>query len=374
MPATREPDRPLPWDNAAQQRLHQGQHHRRREILAHLISDLDTCHDAQDPEKARSTNRRLIRKIEACGRDAAVWQSSETGELSVSRALCRSRVCPTCGRIRSEQLRRDILPLIQQMDCCRMLTLTMRSSAAPLQEQLADLRAAWRRLRRSKQARRALRSGVYVIEITYNWERDQWHPHMHVLFDGQYWDQKSASAAWEAASGGSSIVDIRMVHARTAAANYMAKYVSKCHTPTRCPAKRFGEWSRAVHGLRLVQTFGELHGSKLSQSPTEERGRRQHIISLAVLHEHAYHGDTYADSLLGALSHLVHEGRAGWRDLQGGHDAAKSWQWSAAARRWWLWICGDGPPPAEPRFRFTDPPDRPQDKSPPAVERYVGDT
>ena len=43
-----------------------------------------------------------------------------------------------------------------------------------------------------------VRGGVYAVEVTYNAERDEWHPHVHALIDAPYIVWAEFQAAWRA--------------------------------------------------------------------------------------------------------------------------------------------------------------------------------
>lgn len=290
-------DAPLESDSVAQHRLHHGQHARRRMLIGQLIA----CADADcvgKPLDYRSPYRRLANKLTHCGRYPVVLKERETGELVVSRQLCRSRLCPTCGRIRSYRLRSELLPLVLSMDSPRLITLTLRSSADPLRSQISELLRCWSRLRRRRQSRNFLVGGFHAIEVTHNPQRDQWHPHLHIVADGRYWPQRDLSKLWESVTGGSSVVDIRAAHSRSAVIHYVTKYVTKCQTPDGLSASRLGEWCMAVQGLRMIQTWGTLHGSDVARRPRIARGRMDMVAPVVPLIEDAQHGCPIATLLL----------------------------------------------------------------------------
>ena len=145
-------------------------------------------------------------------------------------------------------------------DAPAFLTLTLRSTDQPLRDQLDRLTDCARRLRRRRAWRAHVSGGIQVVEVTWSKHGQRWHPHVHALIDTVYWPQQEIAAEWEAVTGDSRIVDIRRLSSRAEAANYIAKYASKGIDLAKLPSKQIAEAAHAMHGKRMAQTFGHLHG------------------------------------------------------------------------------------------------------------------
>lgn len=188
------------------------------------------------------------------------------------------------------------------MDSPRHLVLTAPSVTAPLADQLAELRAAFRRLRQSDAWKATQKGGVYAFEVTRNARTGLWHPHVHVIIDGRYWPHHEARDAWRAALAGGSIwghladddaviVHLSAVHSRQAVARYIAKYITKPAEIADWPQAAILEYADALHGVRLLHTFGSLHGVKLAPAdPNVNPGESSRLIGLAELDEKALGG------------------------------------------------------------------------------------
>jgi len=328
------PEGPLTTDGEYQRQLHLGRHAARRRIIGDLSAALDLWDVAQVDDKVTARLRRICGKLVDCGRYPYIRQATETGTLSLSRGLCRSRLCPTCGLYRARRMQEKCREAIARMDSARLLTLTLRSSRDALQTQIKHLLACWAKLRRSKAGRQHIRGGVYVMEITYNPTLDQWHPHLHVLVDGSFWAQPDIARLWEQITTDSAVVDIRLVYSATSAAKYLAKYCTKSQTPRGTPPARSAEWALALHGTRMLQTFGSLHGQKLDPGLTEDRERTEPVVSLEALLRHARQEDPIAVYLLKELRSLIGpRQQLGEVDDLEGHQALH--QWWADCARWW---------------------------------------
>lgn len=289
-------------DNAAQQRLHAATRHSRARLLEALTVASYAERSDADPATAETPSEKTARLIRSCGRFPVICAKAESGELVRVWARCKSRLCPTCGVIRARQLRDDLRELVKSIDAPKLLTLTLRSSDAPLGDQVATLRASLKRLRRSKAWKRHVRGGLAVIEVTYNAARGQWHPHLHLLVDGSYWRQAKIADLWEGITGSSRIVDVRAVHDRAAAVGYCLKYVLKTQTMPDVPPARLSEWVVAMKGQRMAQTFGTLHGQRCGGGRRECGGGLQPVMPLLPLLRAADAGEASAAVLLARLT------------------------------------------------------------------------
>ncbi|MBE3111870.1 MAG: protein rep, partial [Acidobacteria bacterium] len=183
---------------------------------------------------------------------------------------CHDRMCLPCQQRRSETLAQNIVRWIGKRPC-RMITLTIASSPASLAAQLDHLQDSYRRLRQRHAWKDRVQGAIGILEVTRNAETGHWHPHLHVLAWGSYWDQRHLSAEWEQASQGSRIVDIRLARSPEMIAKYAAKYVAKCldasvyeDHPALC------EYIRSMKGRRLVITSGDASSAHLTEELTED--------------------------------------------------------------------------------------------------------
>lgn len=203
----------------------------------------------------------------------------EEGKARLVIAPCRNRACPTCQMHKSQRLAASIEEAISRIDTPRLLTLTIQSGEKPLREQIDHLWASYRRLRQQRLWRASQRGAIAVMEITLNLQTQQWHPHLHIIIDGDFIQQKQWSAAWEKASEGSPIVDIRLIRSKKQAASYVASYVAKKSTSSRWPAEKIIEHIDALHGRRVNNSCGSLRNIKSEEAaPAPKIDPTQHLI------------------------------------------------------------------------------------------------
>jgi len=163
----------------------------------------------------------------------------------------------------------------------RMLVLTVRSSVRPLGEQLRSLRRWFKRLRGSAFWKKHVRGGVYTVEITRNGDTGLWHPHLHIVYDGEYMAQKALRVVWHRITQGSEVVWIQDVGDRRGAAAELAKYIAKPARIAKWGTSAIREYAVGVAGTRMVQSFGSCYDRKVADvDPAEVDSPESYALSL----------------------------------------------------------------------------------------------
>ena len=193
------------------------------------------------------------------------------GRVVSSPGFCRDRMCPTCQQRRARDVSAKVGDLTIRMNSPRFLTLTLKAVDRPLFLTIAALTASFRVLRETTEWNRHVRGGVYVIEVTRNAETGCWHAHLHIIFDGEFWHQRDISRVWLSVTGDSPICDVRAIFDRKAAANYVAKYVSKPTDQANWPPPALREFAVDMHGRRMIHTFGECYALDVEAAHPEEQ-------------------------------------------------------------------------------------------------------
>ena len=306
---------------------------RDRTIAALMEATQDTGSADWDAEQAHAD--KTAAKLCNCGRHAAIFQDPKDGHLIQSQARCKNRLCPRCNSIRSAQLQQNIESHLSRLNSPRMLTLTLDHSQNPLKEQIKHLYESFKRLRRSKQYKAKITGGVAVCEITHNNATGEWHPHLHVLVDGEYWKHEAIKNAWEIASQGSTIVDIKMIHDRSKAGRYVAKYVAKIGDVDGIPASKIPELAVALHGLRMVQTSGTLYGSTNNEKAEPREQSLEYVAPYGPLVEAANSGSDSAQRVFNEVHQAINFHRAPDSDQLTPQDELASRKASLLLWDWW---------------------------------------
>lgn len=292
-------------ETAAQRALHRPVAEQWHRVVQALGGSID--------DRLRSRSERIAR----CGM-APMLVLSAKGRVNVSPGYCRDRMCPTCQGRRSREVAARCTDLTVRMDAPRFMTLTLRAVGRPLFLTIAALTASFKVLRETTEWKRHVRGGVYVIEVTRGADGGHWHAHVHVICDGEFWHQRDISRVWKRVTGDSEIVDIRAVHSRAAAANYVAKYVSKPTGQASWTDTELCEFADAMHGRRMVHTFGCSYAEEVEpEHAGEAKVKAEPLCTMNRVHWLARRGDAYARFALELLRQ--HRGLLARLADQGGH-------------------------------------------------------
>ena len=208
-------------------------------------------------------------RISGCCAFPVIWIDGD-GKPSVSLGRCRDRLCPLCSAARGRESGKRTAALVATMDSARFITLTVPHRDRLLRDQLDQVMDMFRELRKTETWKHYVRGGVWALEITFNAETMQWHPHIHVIADGTYFPQPELKAEWSRIIGEEPIVDVRAVHSRRDAAFYIAKYVSKTVDLDTWTEVQIREYADAMHRRRTIHTFGNCHGVSTEADPADE--------------------------------------------------------------------------------------------------------
>lgn len=241
-------------------------------------------------------------RLEACGRHAWVERCTVTSDYRVVAPACKLRFCPRCSRIHAA---RTHLRLSTWADSVRrddtfrlrLVTLTIRSTSAPLSHQLDHLYRSFRKLRQRAIWKKATLGSIAVLQVAYNYETGLWHPHLHVIQHGRFIDWHALKSAWSKITHGSDGVDIRPVKDVDKACEYVCRYVSRpLDVDEEMPPAKLVDYVMSTKGRRLLIASGNAP----LMMPDEEPGTHEwtHVDSLAGLLQRARNHDPEALAIL----------------------------------------------------------------------------
>lgn len=102
--------------------------------------------------------------------------------------FCKIRLCPCCQKRRSFKAGETMLAVakeaLNRQPTMKFLFLTLtvpNVELSALRDTLTHITQSWNRLMNRKKVKRIIKGYHRAIEITYNSERDNYHPHMHVI-------------------------------------------------------------------------------------------------------------------------------------------------------------------------------------------------
>jgi hypothetical protein len=219
-----------------------------------------------------SSRRHTADRLRSCGANVGYNTCSNNHHQLVANHCNNTRRCKRCARAESrkqaEKLYLVTSHLLQRPRVgygLRMLTVTIRNSGN-IHGDLANLKTNIPKLLRSM-----FKSPFFAARSRYELGPDNQTVHAHILMYSQFVGQKLISEKWEELTGGSNVVDIRMVDTKTdktlrEACNEVCKYV----TDLDKWVERWGidEGCRRIADITLKlkgERFGEYYGNFRSQ-------------------------------------------------------------------------------------------------------------
>lgn len=245
-------------------------------------------------------NSTRTQRFASCGSNAWVIRDEENPErVAIVSDHCRDRFCRPCAGFRGRVIAHNVADYLRNRPY-RFVTITIKTTGLTLKEGVDKLYRCFGLLRRSKLWTSKVAGGCAVCEVLPRAGGTEWHPHLHVITEGKYLPVQPLRKLWMQITGDSFIIDIGMGQDANAAAAYVSKYITKPFDDgtTRNPA-RLKEAIEALHGRRLVATFGSWRGQKLTQF--HPSGIWVKVIPLFQLRYAAEHGDVDAQALYDVL-------------------------------------------------------------------------
>lgn len=210
------------------------------------------------------TSDRKQERFVNCG--ANLWlEVRDDGKAARLRCeKCRDRCCVPCGGDRAATIVENLVQHTEGKDM-RLLTFGLRHSRTPLTNQIDRLYRSFAELRRRVDWLARVKGGAAFLEVKLSATDGLWHPHLHVLLEGAYFDQKLLSRMWHEVTGDSSIVHITRISDLGHAAKYVTKYVTKpLDASVFASDATLDEAMIAMRGRRLCLTFGTWRGFRLT--------------------------------------------------------------------------------------------------------------
>ena len=243
----------------------------------------------------QSDNR--VRAFSECGSHAWVaWSKSDPSKFCVTSDKCHDRFCVPCSNEQAARVARGLAAFAAKRTI-RFATLTLKTNGEPLRDSLDRLAAAFRRLRSREYWKQHVTGGAAFLEVTWNEEKQRWHPHLHILLEGRYMEHTLLRDEWHAATGDSWIVHIQALKKHEHGIAYVSKYASKGFDSSilKSPAV-LGEAMLALAGRRLMTCFKSWRGFKLVDKENPQDW--EPLAPLAQIRTHAQDGDPWAIRLL----------------------------------------------------------------------------
>lgn len=254
-----------------------------------------------------NTNANALERFDQCGSECVVEICPDDQTLRVRANYCRNRHCQPCNQAKANRLAANLRNRLQSQPHgrYRFITLTLRHTDTPLAHQIKRLYTSFAKLRKEKIWKRTQRGGAAILEVKWQPDTRKWHPHLHVIAEGDFVRQADLSNAWLTITGDSHVVDIRALKESKDAAFYIAKYVSKgTNDAVWIDPDARQEWIVATKSVRSAATFGTWRGFKLLAVNADTKEWKP-LGTLYRIVQDAREGKKWAQAILARLNEEV---------------------------------------------------------------------
>lgn len=131
--------------------------------------------------------KELYAELLRCGTYLAFRTDMQNVTHLVGANFCRQRICPMCQFRRSEKLFAQMMNVcsVMEEDGYRFLHLVLTvpncAGGVDLVDTVKHLYKSFGKFKNYKETKRAYKGYMRALEISYNYEFDNFHPHLHVL-------------------------------------------------------------------------------------------------------------------------------------------------------------------------------------------------
>lgn len=197
----------------------------------------------------------------------------QTGN-QLKSTYCNSRACHVCNRIRTAKMMNAYLIPLQGLGELEFVTLTVPNvPKSELREKIKELTKVTANIFRVFRERRGIElSGIRKIESTYNKERNDYHPHVHLLVNKGKGTEIVEEWLKRFPAANISAQDVRK--ADKDSLNELFKYTTKIYKRQKrnaitINAEALDAILQAFDGLRTFQPFGEIRKIEVSEDVDE---------------------------------------------------------------------------------------------------------
>ena len=128
-----------------------------------------------------------VARLQVCG-DFLLFLKSQNNAYRLKKAnLCNNRFCPLCSSLRAKKNAVIVLELMEYIREIKKLEFVFFTLTAPnivgekLEEEIKEFNNSFKELMRSKEFRKVCKGYIRKLEVTYNKERADFHPHFHIV-------------------------------------------------------------------------------------------------------------------------------------------------------------------------------------------------
>ena len=235
--------------------------------------------------------KKYASKVADCGSFLKFSSCSKGHYKRLLHAIfCHYRLCVLCQWRKSLAMYHQVLQLVHahrehyKSDIPLLLTLTVPNLPEnELKQGLKDMKVSFSKLMKRRPVKRVARSWFRSLEITYNAERGDYHPHFHVLLlvpenyfkraRGLYIERDTWLSMWQEATGVPEItqVDIKRVRKKNK------------RTPLEAVTAEVAKYATKPSNYVEEQPTGEFSANKEVVKVLDDALRRQRLVAFGGL-------------------------------------------------------------------------------------------
>ena len=129
-----------------------------------------------------------MERLEECGNFLKFQVNADkTAFLLSGGNFCKNRFCPVCSWLKAKKTAFELLELLKVVEIQKkkkflFVTLTASNVTGDrLSEEITDFNSSFKRLFETKEFESINNGFIRKLEVTYNQERNDYHPHFHVI-------------------------------------------------------------------------------------------------------------------------------------------------------------------------------------------------
>ena len=200
--------------------------------------------------------KKRIGQFRQCRSNAWFVRHKTTHEVRVASSRCNLRWCPLCIKTKRFIMQASIIPWVKAAQKPKFITLTLKHSKEPLPAQIDRLYKSFKLLRGRKLWKDRIKGGLWFFQVKWSAKSDSWHPHLHVICEGRYVNNRNLQSTWLDITGDSMVVDIRAVKDPKKTAEYVSRYATAPANMDDLSDAEAVEVFDAMAGRRVCGTFG----------------------------------------------------------------------------------------------------------------------
>lgn len=224
-------------------------------------------------------------QLDRCRTNAWFARNKESGEVKVFSSACHLRWCPMCAEAKQAYVTKSTSEWLKDVGYPKLLTLTILHTDLPLEEQINNLYDYFKRLRKRKAFSSKVTGGFWFFQIKISKTDGLWHPHLHCLVSGLLIAHSTIKRLWKEISYTSEIVDIRSITDKDNAARHVARYAARPSELINLSVDHRLELVEAMHGRRLVGTWGDARGVSLKPPKCDDKSEWESVGSWSIIRE-----------------------------------------------------------------------------------------